>query len=224
MSISPRRTYGRKRAKPAADCGPTWGPSRRGSSGSARGRRRRRSEHEPRPRWQGLSQDWCRPSTPAKALVSKPFDRGVLVIFFFSEGIISCTFLSHRREPLGHPTRELKGKGMYRWVSAAIVLALIALVGPQYRPGSQPLAEPIRSYYPNGELRREYTLDANGREHGYFRDWYPDGSLAREMVISHGTWESKREWWPNGVLREDWSSSVFGDVRACYDEEGRALR
>lgn len=158
------------------------------------------------------------------ALVDTTFDRRLLEIFFFSEGNVSCTFLSQRRQPLGHPTCESKGKGMSRWVSAAIVLASIALVGPQYRPGSQPVAEPIRSYYSNGAVRQEYTLDANGRGHGYFRAWYPDGCLERELVFSHGVWESKREWWPNGVLREEWSSSFFGDVCTRYDQDGQAIR
>lgn len=50
-------------------------------------------------------------------------------------------------------------------------------------------------------------------------------SLAREIMSSHGVWESKREWWPNGVLREEWSGreDVAPDARGGDRAKSRGL-
>ena len=64
-------------------------------------------------------------------------------------------------------------------------------------------------YFKNGALSREFSVNAQGNQHGLLREWAPNGQLILEAnKLNAKTQGLLREWHPNGALRR---VEFFGD-------------
>ena len=71
----------------------------------------------------------------------------------------------------------------------------------------------ITTYHPNGQLY-QYLDTANGRAHGFFREWFPSGSKKIECCVIEGTPDISE------LAQASW---VFDQTSFVWDEEGHLV-
>lgn len=81
-----------------------------------------------------------------------------------------------------------------------------------------------KEYYSDGNLKREYPFNNNGRLHGLCRKWYDNGQLEYEHTYKNGERHKLyREWYKNGSLRFE---KYYYEDNECFDKyefDGKVL-
>lgn len=77
-------------------------------------------------------------------------------------------------------------------------------------------------YYKNGDLRKSYFLNDDGKAEGKYKEFHPNGQLAYEVEFDDGDKEGPYTlWYPNGIVKSrgkyDWQGERDGLCETFYE-------